>query len=468
MHVTMVRRMRSGLLAAAMAALAAPTPARAPDPPAGITVNADGISYRTQAGDTLSSVAGRLTSSTSNWPKLGKLNGIVRDTAIPIGTLLRVPVPLLADEPSQAQVVALCGKVVAAGNDGKMPLLKNGSTVVEGMELQTADNSFVTLVLPDASRLSIPSNSRIKLSRLRMARFTKSPRTEITILRGNVEAHVSPLQKNLGRFEIRTPIATAAVRGTHFRVGILPDGATATTLLSGVVEVHPAAGGASTTLLQGQGNLVTASGSTPSVALLPAPELLRQNPIEAASTTIFELRPMAGASAYHLQISSDAEGQNRFAETRSVSPHVHLDGIAGGTYFVRLSAIDAHGLEGYGRLAPVTLVRQSVSQTTAAAPRIEGSDSRQFRLKWQAAGAVRFNVQVAHDAEFTWLQFNTTAGQAEISLPRPPFGTYFARIRPLAADGSPGPYSAVQGFIVTDQWIIHDGEPTLAKNNRAR
>ncbi len=469
MRVTMVRRMRCGLLAAAMAALAASSFARAADPPGGISVNTDGITYKTHAGDTLSAIAGRLTSSAANWPQLGKFNGIVRDTAIPIGTLLQIPAPLLADEPSQAQVIALFGKVAAIGTDGKALLLRNGSLLGEGVELQTASNSFVTLALPDVSHLSIPSNSRIKLSRLRMARFTKSPRTEITILRGNVEAHVTPLEKNLGRFEIRSPMATAAVRGTHFRVGILPDGATATELLSGAVEVRQVAGGASTTLLQGQGNLVAATGLAPTVALLAAPELRSQKSVQSGTQTILELTPVAGASAYHLQISSDAEGQNKFAETRSVSPHLRLDDVPEGAYFVRLSAIDAHGLEGFGRLAPVTLVRQSTAGAAAAtAPRIEGSDSRQFRLKWQPAGSGTFNVQVAHDAEFTWLQFNATARQSEISLPRPPFGTYFARVRPIAADGSPGPYSAVQGFIVTDQWIIHDGEPTIATSHHGR
>jgi hypothetical protein len=44
-------------------------------------------------------------------------------------------------------------------------------------------------------------------------------------------------------------------------------------------------------------------------------------------------------------------------------------------------------------------------------------------------------------------------------LPRPPFGTYYARVQIINPDGSSGAVSAVQAFIVTDHWVINDGGP---------
>jgi hypothetical protein len=53
---------------------------------------------------------------------------------------------------------------------------------------------------------------------------------------GKVESRVTSLSSNKGRFEVRSPLAVAGVRGTHFRVGINPDG-TANEVLEGGVAV---------------------------------------------------------------------------------------------------------------------------------------------------------------------------------------------------------------------------------------
>jgi hypothetical protein len=74
-------------------------------------------------------------------------------------------------------------------------------------------------------------------------------------------------------------------------------------------------------------------------------------------------------------------------------------------------------------------------------------------------------VQVAHDSGFTWLLFNTTSNAPEATLPRPPFGTYFARVQSINADGSTGPFSKPQAFIVTDRWVMNEGKPVTVKDS---
>ena len=467
MRLTIVRWVRRGLLTAAVAVLAAAAlPGFAETATGiGISITPAGITYLTRPGDTLSHIAAQLTSASGNWQQIGKLNGISQDTRIAVGTPIRIPTALLADQPSTAAVVTMVGTVHALGPDNKVMLLKEGSRLPEGVELQTAANSFVTLSLPDASRLSIPSNSRVKLSKLRMARFTNSPRTEMTVLRGSVDSSVSPLDQNMGRFEVKTRFATAGVRGTRFRVGILPDGTTATELVSGTVEIQRNGSAQSVLLHAGEGNLVNAAGLGNNVALLEAPVLLEPSVSQADTKTIFNLAVLPGAMKYHLLLATDAAGELPIAETRSTDVHPTLKGIRAGHYFARISAIDAHGLEGHARMAPVTVSAASPAANaidTVSAPRVDSSNHRQFRLRWQAPAGSRFNVQVARDANFSWLQFNATADKPELTLPRPPFGTYYARVRVQRADGSAGPYSATQSFIVTDQWIIHDGDPMVA------
>ena len=487
MHGGQVGWMRSGLVAAvvvaglsahaafAHAADPAVTPganaaSSAPDP--AISIASPGIVIRTHAGDTLSSIATRYTSATSNWQQIGKLNGIARDTSIPIGTALQIPATLLADEPGAAQVAALFGTVLAAGSDHQPISLKAGSAVHEGDELTTGSNSFVTLALPDASRLSIPSNSHVRLSKLRIARYTKSPRTEITILHGALESEVSPLGHNLGHFEVKTPRATAAVRGTHFRVAVLADGSTSNELLAGVLAVTHTASRQQVLLRHGEGDIVGAQGIGATKPLLDAPRL-RASTIDIGSdVAVLQVTPIPGARAYHLQLRNDAGLTDRYVEMRSPSPAFRLSarGLADGNYTARVSAIDAAGLEGVVRVAPIALAHANgaavsrggapVSDAAApSAPRLKGFDDRQMELAWNGAPDLTYTVQLARDTEFTWLQANGSTRAATISLARPPFGTYYARVRAEDANGKLSPYSPTQALVVTDQWVIEDGRP---------
>lgn len=439
--------------------------------PDGVLVATSGITVTARQGDTLSSIATRFTNATSNWIAIGKLNNISRDTSIPVGSKIIIPASLLQDEPGEARVTALSGKVTAMGPDNQPVLLKIGSRLTESMHIETAGNSFLTLGLADASRVSIPSNTHIRLSILRMARYTSSPRTEITILRGKVESQVSPLAPSMGRYEIRTPLAMAGVRGTLFRVGLLANGTTANELMSGAVEVSRRTPGTSILLQAGQGNVVTTSNAGAPVALLPAPQLADQPVLQASGMVRFNAVNLTGASAYHLQIGTDAQGQAPFAETRSASNALQLGGIDAGDYFVRISAIDAAGLEGYARIVPVNLRPEKIPDAagpTPSPPVVNASDSKQFQLSWRSPAAAGFNIQVARDAGFSWLQFNATSTKPALTLPRPPFGTYFARVQIRNRDGSTGPYSAAQAFVVTDQWIIHEGNPIAAQAGRTR
>ena len=469
MHVTTTSWLRICLLVS-IALLFRPK-AQSDEATGGLRISASGITVTTRQGDTLSSIATRFTDATSNWIAIGKLNNIRKDTSIPVGSAIIIPANLLPDEPGDATVLMVSGKVTALDADKPTLLLKVGSRLTEGMQIETASNSFLTLGLSDASRVSLPSNTRIKLSLLRMARYTRSPRTEITILRGKVESQISPLAPTMGRYEVRTPLAMAGVRGTHFRVGLRADGTTANELLSGVVEVSRHVPGPGITLQAGQGNIVSNGNLGPPVTLLEAPQLSGPAALLSGRIAQFKTLTLAGATAYHLQISTEANGENLFAETRSTNNPIRLYGIDAGDYFVRISAIDASGLEGYPRIVPVSLRQRTSSGSatpTPSAPTVDFSDSKQFQLSWQSPAATGFNLQVARDARFSWLQFNTTSDKPLLMLPRPPFGTYFARVQIRNGDGSTGPYSAMQSFVVTDQWIIHAGSPITSQSDGLR
>ena len=441
--------------------------------PGSVVVGTASITYYARAGDTLISIARQYTDRVSNWPALGKLNRIDRDSAIPIGTAILIPGELLGDTPAKATVVAMTGTIAAAAADGTTTRLALGATVVEGMQIQTSGNSFLTLALADQSRISVPSNSRIELTTLRTVRYLNSPRTQVQLLRGRVESRVAPIAASRGRYEVRTPLSVAGVRGTHFRVGFLGVGSServATETLEGKVAVATAgrAGAPDTLVLSGaQGNITDASVLGAAVALLPAPQLAR--PVAGMAQfppDRIALSAVPGARAYHLEIATDAEAINLLAETRSSAAVLAIEGVPDGDYFVRLSAIDRFGLEGMVSVAPITLRANDGSGALPAAPTVAASDDKSLTLRWQAQGGTPMRLQLARDSDFSYLLANRVSSSGEVRLARPAFGTYYARVELLDAAGAVRAASPAQALIVTDQWIMNDGSPVPVRQRR--
>lgn len=433
-------------------------------PPGSIAVNPSGITYYAQAGDTLISIAQRLTTKSANWTALGKINSVNKDSNIPIGTAIIIPTELLADEASEAVVIARNGAITATSADGKSTSIDIGSKIVEGMQISTGANSFLTIALADKSRISLPSNSSVLLAKLRKALYTGSPRTEVKLLHGRVASRVSPLDINKGRYEVHTPLSVAGVRGTNFRVSL--DGKTVATE---VLEGHVAVGSPQTpgTLMLNMetGDIIARNSIGPGIDLLPPPNLAAA-PYRQEGAAQFSIAPIAGARAYHVQLAQDAEALNLLAEANSHTGEVSIDNIQEGNYFVRLSAIDKSGLEGMPRTLAVTIKNRAPLAKEApdqGAPSVASSDQKELVLRWPGSPRQLYNVQVARDPEFSWLQFTTSVTGNEVRLPRPSFGTYFARVQSVNADGSTNPFSFVQALLVTDQWIINDGHPLRSK-----
>lgn len=429
--------------------------------PGNITVQTSGITYYAQAGDTLMTIAQRLTTRNANWVALGKINQINKDSNIPVGSAIFIPAELLADEASEATVIARNGVITATSADGASVSLDIGSKITEGMKISTGINSFLTLSLADQSRISLPSNSSVLVAKLRKSLYTGSPRTEIKLLRGRVVSRVSPLNLNKGLFEVRTPLSVAGVRGTHFRVSLNNQKVT-TEVLDGQVAVGARRTPEALMLPVAKGNLITRETIGPAIALLPPPQFSGA-PYRQGGSAKFAIAPIADARAYHVQIAQDAEMLHLLAEGSSNSSEVVINNIQEGDYFIRVAALDKSGLEGMPRTVPATIRNRNEAAPVQAAPSVINGSLKELALHWPGSADQKYNVQVARDPEFSWLLFTNSVTGNEIRLPRPSFGTYFARVQSINADGSANPFSFVQTLIVTDQWIINDGHPLHPK-----
>lgn len=151
--------------------------------------------------------------------------------------------------PDAATVAAISGDVRQGANQ-----LTPGQALTEGSEIQTGPDGSVTVVLADGSAITLQKSSDLRLEEMR--RVTGVPGAHDTRLKlqsGRSQTVVKP-QGDVGRFEIVTPVAVSAVRGTQFRDWF-----------------EPGTGNANTETLEG---LVAVSGSNATVPV-PANSTLR-------------------------------------------------------------------------------------------------------------------------------------------------------------------------------------------------
>lgn len=418
--------------------------------PAALQIGEATVLYHAQRGDTLGVIAEKFTTNSNNWVQLAKLNNVKNDRAIPIGTVIVIPVSLLPDDPSNAKVAAMSGNVEVIAAAGHAIDIEIGTILTEGSIINTGNNSFLTLVLPDQSHIALPSNSRIKLAKLRLARYTKSPRTEITLLKGRVESEVSPLNKNKGRFEVRSPLAVAGVRGTNFRIRLVDD-KVITEVLSGGVTVGKDNKITALTLHDGQGNITDIKGVGKAIALLPEPHLADHPERQERATLRFTVNPVPGAHAYRAQISTDADARNIVDEVESNDNEIKFNGLDDGNYFLRIAAIDQFGLQGIPHVLAFKLKVQPEPPFNLEPKNKSRGENVVF--SWtEIANAQAYHLQVAGDAKFNQLVINEPAVKTpQFSTSKLAPGHYFWRVativnQPTGSDQ--GPFGDSQSFIL--------------------
>lgn len=423
----------------------------APVNPAELQTTASDLIYTTRQGDTLMDISQQFTGTTRNWSAIGERNKISNDRTIPIGTLIRIPLTLLPDEESEAKIVAMAGSPLVRPPKGNDAAASIGAILKEGTEIRTGKSGFMTLALPDESRISIPSNSAVALSKLRKTRFTASPRTEVSVLEGKVESRVTSLVSNKGRFEVRSPLAVAGVRGTHFRVGVT-DGGTASEVLEGGVAVGMAATKKSpqTLVSAGRGNLTTGKGVGSPVDLLPPPLADAASQMQIRPTMVFNVQPVKGAVAYRAQIARDAEALDILQEAQFTQARFKFDSLDDGRYFLRTTAIDAQGLEGKPSVTAFTLkARPEPPFTSEPKNKVRAA---QVKFVWtEATQASAYRIQVATDPDFRQpLIDQSDLRDTQFSTDQLGDQRYYWRVASIAqknGTADQGPFSDAQAFV---------------------
>jgi hypothetical protein len=137
--------------------------------------------------------------------------------------------------------------------------LTGEARVLAGTELRTSKESGALLHWADGSRLEAGANTTLTVLQCRLDKRTKSSVSLFKLDVGQIFVHVMKALSASSKFEVRTPTATAGVRGTEFSVRVTPGGATDVLVYEGNVAVT--SGGKQLGVAQGQVCSVAPAGS---------------------------------------------------------------------------------------------------------------------------------------------------------------------------------------------------------------
>jgi hypothetical protein len=158
------------------------------------------VRYTVRKGDTLIQLADRYLQSRQQYKVVQKQNRIANPLAMPVGKIISIPRNLLKFKPAKAKLISVRGQVMASTSPASV-----GQILQEGAAISTGPSSFATMLLDDGSRVSLPSNSDVRIRRLRSYVLGGSLDYDFDIAKGGVRSSVVKHKSDDDRYQVRTP-----------------------------------------------------------------------------------------------------------------------------------------------------------------------------------------------------------------------------------------------------------------------
>lgn len=417
------------ILLTAMTALAAGQAA----PPAPKAEPAPMVDYRVRNGDTLFDLGNRYFRGRGDYLIVQRLNHVANPRRLPRNRVLRIPRRLLKYEPIQGSVAAFRGSVTLAQAGASRPAVLD-APVGEGALVTTAAKSYLTVEMPDASRFSLPSNSRVRILRLRRILLTNEIERRFQLEGGRSDWSVTPNPAN--PFTVATPIATTAVRGTVFRVTYDGDAAAMTLgVLDGRVGVSDEKR-EEAAVPKGTGALIKSDLPVNPTPLIKAPDLVRPGATQTGTEVLFQAKPVEGATAYGFEIATDAGFIDRIDEVVSPTTEGRFPTLPEGTYFVRVTAYDANKIQGLENTYSFDRQLNTIGLDSPSSSAV--GRRKEYKFRWHGSSKGRIN--------YRFLLSRDEAGKDvvvdEVALTKPGIGVsdltpgvYYWRVWSVRLDG---------------------------------
>ncbi|MFC1747585.1 FecR domain-containing protein [Pseudomonadota bacterium] len=405
--------------------------------------------YTVRPGDSLWQISNDYLISPEYWPKVRKLNNIEKTRQLPPGTRLTIPTEWLKQQPVSADVVRFRGNVELI-RQGKVSALTSNHSLMLGDGIRTGKNSSISIKFSDGSQALVLPESEIYLEVLEAQKDKGLANTVIKIINGRIENKVTRQNKG-SRYQITTPAAVAAVRGTEFRVAAENNGEIMRSeVLEGVVGV--AGSGVTQNVTAGYATIAKV-GSPPSAPrqLPAAPDLSGLGNQTAEHDVTFQWAALDKVSNYRAQLALDETYAQIVNELLLDAPQVTWEGLVPSIYYMRVRGVDELGLEGFNAQHVFT-VNEPLRAPNATSPGDGISlDSDRLFVAWSSvADASFYQLQMAANDSFdeNLIEYTSLVNNNFRPVDALPAGQYYWRVQSVSRNGDKSSYSSPRRFVI--------------------
>lgn len=314
--------------------------------PALATAQEEYWEYTFRPGDSLWKIAKKYTTTVNNWAEIQRINRIRQSSnqRIAPGTRIVIPITMLKLQPAPAIVIALSGDVrlVRANGDEESPAI--GTKLFNGDRVITESTQNIRIQFADASELQVLPNSEVVLDKLSHHSQSGMVDTRVRLNTGSVNTWVEKLHPD-SHYEIKTPSAITAVRGTTYRVSADGSEVSRTEVIEGKVAVS--ANNTEKQVDYGYGIVAEIDVPLPDpVELLSAPAV--SDNLSAEKTALhINWAPLTGAKNYRYQLASDNKFNQVIIDDATTENQLNIEDLAPGQYYLRVRGVDQFKLEGF-------------------------------------------------------------------------------------------------------------------------
>lgn len=423
--------------------------------------------HRIAEGDTLYDLAARYLDDATLWPEFLKYNDIRNPKRLRPGTELRIP-PL--DLPVIHVIFALGDVHRVADDDAPSGLVTIGDLLRESDRVRVGADSYLTLQFDDGSIMRVLSNSSLQIQRYRMARGAKPQSRVIVLEEGNLDISVTPTGKNkANHFEVITPQAVAAARGTRFDVSTSDTGTT-----SGVTEGSVTVRqnlrnrrGSQKLLKVGEGLRADQNGRLGAIRPLLAAVDLSMLPsrFTDAGYLVVSWPELENAASYQVRLASDHDMHRVVANMEPEKPVVKFTGLDDGDYIVGLRAVDAEGIIGFESTQHIRIEAQPAFPFYLGPANHQATGHKVDLSCTEVQGASAYRFQLSESPDFSSAIVDTVQqDNCRHTVSDLTNGRYFWRVASITtlSDGQQkqGPFSQPAQFEVADSAVTtHQAPP---------
>ncbi len=401
--------------------------------------------YTTRPGDTLWDLSKQFLQDETQWKRIQDYNKIGNPKFLPPGKKIRIPHEWMKQKLKSAELRAFRGEVTITNRSNEIVKLENGLPLDFGYSITTGDRSSAIVQFADKSTLFIRANTVVKFDTVNYREKSAIVDTKIRLENGRVESRVIPFEKTNSRFEIITPTAVAAVRGTIFRVE-LAEGKMFSEVVEGNVNTKNSLGEQLVTA--GFGNVVKKDQPPEKPeALLSAPDLGTLPDIFLQDKVKLRWPFIEGAEQYRVIITSTKNSVGVVLDQTVSSHNISWERTDSGSFILQVQGIAKSGLQGLPGSHPFNAGLEKsneLSKPSLNAP-FNGAqiESNIPTLHWlNVKNAERYRLQFSMTSDFSDVLYDEIIDSQFFLLPTPvDAGKYYWRVAGISAAVEIGPYS---------------------------